>query len=219
MPQVHGAVRDVITHAQEIVEIETASATDNPLVFPESGDVLSGGNFHGEPLALALDYAALALTDLGNISERRIDRLVNPDVNEGLPAFLTLNAGMESGLMILQVVAVALLSECKVLSHPASVDNMPTSGDKEDHVSMGMTAALKFRTIVENVEKVLAIELITAAQGLEYRKPLKPGVGVQRAYERIRRLVAPLEGDASLSNEIESVAQAIRSGIFSGVEK
>ena len=169
MPQVHGAVRDTLRHARQAVEIESGSATDNPLVFAETGDVLSGGNFHGAPLALAFDFAAIALTSLAGLSERRIDRLVNPDLNEGLPPFLTTHPGISSGYMIPQVAAVALLNEMKVLAHPASVDNVPTSGGKEDHVSMGMTAALKLRRIVENAELVLAIELLAAAEGLEYR--------------------------------------------------
>src|ERR1051325_9041134 len=167
MPQVHGAVRDALAHARSAVEIETGGATDNPLVFAETGDVVSGGNFHGAPLALAFDYAAIALTHLGNIVERRIDHLVNPEKNEGLPPFLTARAGVESGYMVPQIVAVALLNECKVLAHPASTDNLPTDGGKEDHVSMGMTAALKLRRVVENVEAVVAIELLTAAEGLE----------------------------------------------------
>src|SRR5437868_15401407 len=155
MPQVHGAVRGALAHCEEILEIESRSATDNPLVFVDNGDVLSGGNFHGAPLALALDYAAIALTDLMSISERRIDRLTNPDLSEGLRPFLSPHAGTHSGFMILHVSAVSLLNEAKVLAHPASVDNLPTSGGKEDHVSMGMTAALKLRTIVENAEHLL----------------------------------------------------------------
>ena len=163
MPQVHGAARGALQHVREVIEIETGSATDNPLIF--SGDVLSGGNFHGAPLGMALDYAAIAVTDLMSISERRIDRLINPDCNEGLPPFLSQAAGLSSGLMIAHVTAAALLNEAKVLAHPASVDSLPTSGGKEDHVSMGMTAALKLKQIVDNAEKVLAIELMTAAPG------------------------------------------------------
>ena len=139
MPQVHGAIRTALSHARQVVEIESGSATDNPLVFSETGEVLSGGNFHGAPLALVFDYAAIALTDLMSITERRIDRLVNPDSNEGLPPFLTAHPGISSGFMMLQVTAVALLNEAKVLAHPASIDNVPTDGGKEDHVSMGMT--------------------------------------------------------------------------------
>src|SRR5207249_7517710 len=187
IPQVHGAVRGALAHAREVVEIESGSATDNPLVFAESGEVLSGGNFHGAPLALAFDYAAMALTDLMSITERRIDRLVNPDANEDLPPFLTTHPGPASGFMMLQIVAAALLSEAKVLAHPASIDNVPTDGGKEDHVSMGMTAAIKLRSIVENAERMIAIELITAAEGLEYRAPLQPGRGVKQAYELVRK--------------------------------
>jgi histidine ammonia-lyase len=206
MPQVHGAVLGALEHVREVLEIETGAGTDNPLVF-EGGDVLSGGNFHGAPLALALDYAAIALTDLASISERRIDRLINPDLNEGLPPFLTRHPGTGSGFMIAHVTAVALLNECKVLSHPASVDNAPTSGGKEDHVSMGMTAALKLRQVVENVERVVAVELMAAAEGLEYRKPLRPGSGVQAGYERVREVVPKLEEDRALSDDIERLAR------------
>jgi histidine ammonia-lyase len=214
MPQVHGAVRDALKHARGIVETETGSATDNPLVFSESGDVLSGGNFHGAPLAMVFDYAAIALTDLMSITERRIDRLVNPDANENLPAFLTRQPGTSSGFMMLQVTAVALLSEAKVLAHPASVDNVPTDGGKEDHVSMGMTGATKLRSIVEIAEASIAIELITAAEGLEYRKPLAPGRGVQSAYEIVRARVPRLEADRSMSADIQSIVESIRQDEF-----
>ena len=215
MPQVHGAVRGALGHAREIVETETGSATDNPLVFTETGEVLSGGNFHGAPLALAFDYAAMAMTDLISISERRVDRLVNPDLNDDLPPFLTATPGTSSGFMMLQVAAVALLNEAKVLAHPASIDNVPTDGNKEDHVSMGMTAATKLRSIVDNAEMVAAIELICAAEALEYRKPLTPGRGVKRAQEIVRALVAPLTADRAMSSDIEKVATAIRAGEFS----
>jgi histidine ammonia-lyase len=214
MPQVHGAVSAALAHAMEVVETETGSATDNPLVFAETGEVLSGGNFHGAPLALTFDYAAIALTDLISITERRIDRLINPDANEGLPPFLTKHAGISSGFMMLQVTAVALLNEAKVLAHPASIDNVPTDGGKEDHVSMGMTAAVKLRSIVENAELATAIELITAAQALEYRAPLAPGRGVKQAYEIVRRHVAPLTHDRSMSSDIESIVAAIAQGEF-----
>jgi len=217
MPQVHGAVRDALKHARRIVETETGSATDNPLVFSESGDVLSGGNFHGAPLALAFDYAAIALTDLISITERRIDRVVNPDANEDLPPFLTRQAGTSSGFMMLQVTAVALLNEAKILAHPASIDNVPTDGGKEDHVSMGMTAATKLRALVNLAEIATAIELITAAEALEFRKPLAPGRGVKAAYEVVRAHVAPLTADRSMSREIEGLAQAIRNDEFASV--
>jgi histidine ammonia-lyase len=214
MPQVHGAVRGALSHAREIVETETGSATDNPLVFAETEEVLSGGNFHGAPLALAFDYAAIALTDLMSISERRIDRLVNPDTNEDLPPFLTTNPGIASGFMMLQVTAVALLCEAKVLAHPASIDNVPTDGGKEDHVSMGMTAATKLRSIVENAELVTAIELITAAEALEYRAPLVPGRGVKKAWEIVRAQVPRLVEDRSMSNDIQKMVQILGNGEF-----
>jgi histidine ammonia-lyase len=214
MPQVHGAVRDALKHARGIVETETGSATDNPLVFSETGDVLSGGNFHGAPLAMVFDYAAIALTDLMSITERRIDRLVNPDANENLPAFLTRHAGMSSGFMMLQVTAVALLSEAKILAHPASVDNVPTDGGKEDHVSMGMTGATKLRAIVDIAEAATAIELITGAEALEYRKPLAPGRGVKVAYDIVRTHVSPLVADRSMSSDIQKIVAAIRAGEF-----
>lgn len=214
MPQVHGAVRDVLRHARGIVETETGSATDNPLVFAETGDVLSGGNFHGAPLALAFDYAAIALTDLMSITERRIDRLINPDANEDLPPFLTRQAGTSSGFMMLQVTAVALLSEAKILAHPASIDNVPTDGGKEDHVSMGMTAATKLRSIVDLAEAATAIELITAAEALEYRAPLAPGRGVKAAYDVVRAHVSPLLADRSMSADIQKIVEAMRQGEF-----
>ncbi len=220
MPQVHGAVRGALGHCEEILRIESGSATDNPLVFADNGEVISGGNFHGAPLALALDYAAIALTDLMSISERRIDRLINPDSNEGLPAFLARRPGIESGFMIAHVAAASLLNEAKVLSHPASVDSVPTSGGKEDHVSMGMTGALKLRTIVENAENVIAIELLAAAEGLEHRRPLKAGVGVERAVVILRSIAPPVTQDRALSADIARVAVAIREGAFdSGKEK
>jgi histidine ammonia-lyase len=214
MPQVHGAVRGALTHAREVVEIETGSATDNPLVFAETGEVFSGGNFHGAPLALSFDYASIALTDLMSISERRIDRLVNPDANEDLPPFLTAHAGSSSGFMMMQVTAVALLSEARVLAHPVSIDNVPTDGGKEDHVSMGMTAATKLRSIVEGAEHVTAIELITAAEGLEYRAPLQPGRGVKRAYEIVRAHVPRLTNDRPLAPDILKIVEAIRGSEF-----
>jgi histidine ammonia-lyase len=214
MPQVHGAVRDTLQYARTVVETETGSATDNPLVFAETEEVLSGGNFHGAPLGLAFDYAAIALTDLISITERRIDRLVNPDANEDLPPFLTKHAGIASGFMMLQVAAVALLSEAKILAHPASADNVPTDGGKEDHVSMGMTAATKLRSIVDLAEQVIAIELIASAEGLEHRKPLAPGHGVKRAYEIVRALVEPLAEDRSMSADIQKIIEKIRRDEF-----
>ncbi len=214
MPQVHGPIRDALSQARETVEIETGSATDNPLVFAETGEVLSGGNFHGAPLALAFDFAAIALTDLISITERRVDRLVNPDSNEGLPPFLSAQPGVGSGFMMMQIVAAALLNEARVLAHPASIDNVPTDGGKEDHVSMGMTGATKLRAIVDNVELITAIELITAAEGLEYRAPLEPGRGVKQAYQIVRRHVTRLTSDRAMSGEIQAIVDAIRAGEF-----
>src|SRR5437868_4248321 len=214
MPQVHGTVRDALGHARGTVEIESGSATDNPLVFADTGDVISGGNFHGAPLALAFDYAAMALTDLMSITERRIDRLVNPDANEDLPPFLTSHPGSASGFMMMQIVAASLLNEAKVLAHPASIDNIPTDGGKEDHVSMGMMAATKLRSIVELSEMMTAIELICGAEGLEYRAPLQPGKGIKRAHDIVRGYVPRLTIDRSISAEIETVANAIRDAQF-----
>lgn len=214
MPQVHGAVRDVVTHVRALIEVESGSATDNPLVFADSGEVLSGGNFHGAPLAYGLDYAAIALADLASMSECRIARLVHPDLNEGLPPFLTAHPGIASGFMVPQIVAAALLNELRLLAHPASIDNVPTSGDQEDHVSMGMTAATKLRAMAENAERIFAIELLTAAEGLEFRAPLRPGRGVQRLFEAVRARVARLTTDRSLARDIERLASAIRSGQF-----
>jgi histidine ammonia-lyase len=214
MPQVHGAVRGALEYAREAVETETGSATDNPLVFADTGEVLSGGNFHGAPLALAYDSAAIAMTTLAGIGERRIDRLVNPDLNDGLPAFLASDPGVSSGFMIAQVVAASLLNESKVLAHPASVDSLPTSGGQEDHVSMGMTAATKLRAIVENGEYMVAIELLAAAEALRYREPFEPGPRIRRVVEVVRSIVPPLEEDRPLARDIEATAAAIRQGRF-----
>ena len=214
MPQVHGAIRNALQHARETVEIESGSATDNPLVFSDTGEVLSGGNFHGAPVALVLDYAAIAVTDLMSITERRIDRLVNPDSNEGLPPFLTTQPGISSGFMMLQVSAVALLNEAKVLAHPASIDNVPTDGGKEDHVSMGMTAATKLRANVDVAEMATAIELLTAAQALEFRLPLRPGRGVKQAYDIIRAGISPTNSDRSMSADIELIVELIKEDRF-----
>ena len=217
MPQVHGAVRGVLDHAAAVIETETGSATDNPLIFATDngiGDILSGGNFHGAPLAFALDYAAIGLADLLSISERRIDRLINPDINEGLPPFLSDHPGISSGFMIAHVTSAALLNEAKVLAHPASVDSVPTSGGKEDHVSMGMTAALKLRQVVENAEMVLGIELMTAAQALEFRLPLRAALEVEAARVRVREFFRPLREDRVLAGDITKLAAAIRAGAF-----
>jgi histidine ammonia-lyase len=209
MPQVHGPVLDALDFAASIVGRELNAATDNPLVF-DSGDLLSGGNFHGQSVAMVLDFMAIALTNLATIAERRIDRLVHPDLNEGLPPFLTRDAGVNSGFMMAQVTAASLASECKVLSHPASVDTIPTDGSKEDVVPMAMAAAWKLRRVVRNVRYVLAIELMCGAQGIDFRAPLKPGRGVVRAHSAVRKLVAPLERDRVLSPDIERLALAIQ---------
>lgn len=224
MPQVHGAVRGVLEHVTGVLEIEAGSATDNPLVFPTSdsggqngsveGDVISGGNFHGAPLAYAFDYAALAITDLAGITERRIDRLLNPDINEGLPAFLSNDPGLSSGFMIAQIVAAALINECQVLSHPSSTGNIPTDGGKEDHVSMGMTGALKLRQIVEHAERIVAIELMCAAQALEFRRPLQSSPDIEAAHAAVREIVPRLEKDRVLAPDIEALAKAVRAGKF-----
>jgi len=213
MPQVHGPVLDALDFAAGLVGRELNAATDNPLVF-DTGELLSGGNFHGQTVALALDVLAIALTNLATISERRIDRLVHPDLNEGLPPFLTRDAGVNSGLMMAQVAAASLASECKVLAHPASVDTIPTDGSKEDVVPMAMGAAWKLRRLVRNVQHVLGVELLCAAQGVDYRAPLKPGRGVARAHAQVRRLVPPLERDRVLSADIGVLADAIATGLF-----
>ncbi|HVC45742.1 MAG TPA: histidine ammonia-lyase [Terracidiphilus sp.] len=221
MPQVHGAVRDVLEHVSGVLQIEAGSATDNPLVFlnpqsngPVRGDVISGGNFHGAPLSYAFDYASIALTDLAGITERRVDRLLNPDINEGLPAFLSPHAGLSSGFMIAQIVAAALVNECQVLAHPSSTGSIPTDGGKEDHVSMGMTGALKLRAIVEHVEHVVAIELMCAAQALEFRRPLRAGRQVEAGYEAVRAILPPLVEDRVLGPEMERLAAAVRARQF-----
>jgi histidine ammonia-lyase len=213
MPQVHGPALDAIDFAAGLVSRELNAATDNPLVFAD-GDLLSGGNFHGQAVAMALDVLAIALTNLATISERRIDRLVHPDLNQGLPPFLTRDAGVNSGFMMAQVTAASLASECKVLSHPASVDTIPTDGSKEDVVPMAMGAAWKVRRIVSNVRYILAIELMCAAQGLDYRAPLAPGRGVAAAHRAVRERVPPLERDRVLSPDIERLAEAIALDAF-----
>jgi histidine ammonia-lyase len=217
MPQVHGAVRGVLEHVAAVLETEAGSATDNPLVFPgEDAAVISGGNFHGAPLSYAFDYAAIAMTDLAGITERRIDRLLNPDINEGLPAFLAMDPGLESGFMIAQIVAAALINECQVLAHPSSTGNIPTDGGKEDHVSMGMTGAIKLRQIVEHVERVLGIELMCAAQALEFRRPLKSSGQIEEAHDAVRGIVSRLERDRVLAGDIDAMAEGIRSGRLDG---
>jgi histidine ammonia-lyase len=202
MPQVHGAARDAFAHAAEALEREMNSATDNPLVFASAGDILSGGNFHGAPVGLVLDYAAIAAADLASISERRIEKLVNPAVSE-LPAFLVAEGGLHSGLMLAQVTAAALVSECKTLAHPASVDSIPTSADKEDHVSMSPIAARKLAAVVNCLEQVLAIELLTAFQAMEFLRPLATSARLERVRRAFRRAVPAWKGDRVLSADLE----------------
>ena len=217
MPQVHGAARNAFAYIGQVLETECNSATDNPLVFPDEGEgglVISGGNFHGQPIAQVLDLLAIALADLASISERRIERLVNPDLSGDLPPFLTDDPGVCSGFMIAQITAAALVNECKTLSHPASVDSIPTGANKEDHVSMGMTSALKARKVLRNVETVLGIELLCAAQGLKYREPLRPGRGVERAYRLFRDRIPVLTSDRVLAPDIETAAEMVREGVM-----
>jgi len=228
IPQVHGAVRDALTHCREVFEIEMNSAVDNPLVFPEEkkvgapkrptgapqvlGVIISGGNFHGQPLAFALDYLAIALSGLAGISERRLERLVNPALNEGLPPFLAPGAGLNSGFMLPQVTAAALVSENKVLAHPASADSITTSGNKEDYVSMGMTSANKLLRVVANTRNVLAIEALAAAQALDFRAPLKTSRRGQEAFAAIRSVSAAFTEDRIFTPDIERVADLIAAG-------
>ncbi len=227
IPQVHGAVRDTLTYCREVFEVEMNSAVDNPLVFPEEkkvgapkrgmgaqvpGEILSGGNFHGQPLAFALDFLAIALSALAGISERRLERLVNPALNEGLPPFLAPGAGLNSGFMMAQVTAAALVSENKVLSHPASVDSITTSGNKEDYVSMGMTAANKLLRVVTNTRNVLAIEALAAAQAIDFRAPLVTGKRGVAAHAAIRSVSPTITEDRIFSPDFERVAELIASG-------
>ena len=216
MPQVHGPVLDALRFCEGLVARELNAATDNPLVF-DDGTMLSGGNFHGQAVAMALDVLAIVLTNLATMAERRIDRLVHPDLNYGLPPFLTQDAGVNSGFMMPQVTAAALASECKVLSHPASVDTIPTDGSKEDVVPMAMGAAWKLRRVVRNVQYVLAIELLCSAQALEYRRPLRPGRLTGEAYDRVRAHAASLGRDRTLSPDIERLAAAVARGEFAAV--
>jgi histidine ammonia-lyase len=216
MPQVHGPVLDALRFAESLVGREINAGTDNPLVF-DDGTIVSGGNFHGQAVALALDVLAIALTNLAVIAERRIDRLVNPDLNQGLPPFLTRDAGVSSGFMIAQVTAAAVTSECKVLAHPSSVDSIPTDGNKEDVVPMAMGAAWKLRRVLDNVRHVLAIELMCAAQAIELRAPLHPAVRVRRALAVVRSRVAPLVEDRVLSGDMSALAAAIAAGDFDDI--
>ena len=216
MPQVHGPVLDALDFIDEAVSRELNAATDNPLVF-ENGETLSGGNFHGLTVAMALDFLAIVLTHMATMAERRIDRLVHPDLNQGLPPFLCSDPGVNSGFMMAQVTAAALASECKVLSHPASVDTIPTDGNKEDVVPMAMGAAWKARRVLRNLENILAIELMCGAQGIDCRAPLRPGRGVRTAHERVRDIVPRLEGDRVLSTDIAALMTAVSEFRFADI--
>ncbi len=216
MPQVHGAARQAFAYARQVLEVEANSATDNPLIFPEDGRILSGGNFHGQPIAQVLDLVAMACADLASISERRLARLVDPAYSL-LPAFLTPEPGTNSGFMVPQIAAASLVNEIRLLAAPASTDSIPTDANKEDHVSMGMTAARQARDAVRLLESVLALELLAAAQGLEFLKPLRPGAGVEAAYTRIREQVAPLDRDRFMGGDIEAVEGMVRAGAFAGL--
>ncbi|WP_163988793.1 histidine ammonia-lyase [Pyxidicoccus caerfyrddinensis] len=218
MPQVHGAAREGMAFARRILEVEVNSATDNPLVFTETERIVSGGNFHGQPISLAMDVVAMALTQLSSISERRVEQLVNPSLS-GLPAFLAKNSGLNSGFMIAQVTSAALVAESRVLSHPASVDSIPSSAGREDHVSMGMTAALKGRQVSEFTRSCLAIEVLCAAQALDFRLPVKPGKGALAAYELVRSKVPHMDRDRELHKDIEAVSQLIDSGALHAAVK
>ncbi|HEY2788428.1 MAG TPA: histidine ammonia-lyase [Gaiellales bacterium] len=211
-PQVHGAVRDAVAYAEGVVGIELNAATDNPIVLAERGEVLSNGNFHGQPVAIALDTLKLALHELASISERRIERLLNPALSNGLPPFLTADGGLNSGFMIAQYVAASLVSEGKVLVHPASADSIPTSAGQEDHVSMGATAAVHLWHVCANVERVLGIELLCGAQGLDFLAPKRPGRAVGAAHAAVREISPHLDADRSLTAEIETLAGRIRDG-------
>jgi histidine ammonia-lyase len=211
MPQVHGAARQALSYVRQVLEVEANSATDNPLIFAEDETILSGGNFHGQPVAQVLDLLAIVLADLGSIAERRIARLVDPALS-GLPAFLTKDPGVNSGMMMAQIVAAALVADLRLKAHPASVDSVPTDANKEDHVSMGVHAALKAREAVRIVQSLLAIELMTAAQALEFLRPLRPGHGVGRALDLVRACVPALDQDRVLSGDIAKLEELVRGG-------
>ncbi|MFB0506280.1 MAG: histidine ammonia-lyase [Thermodesulfobacteriota bacterium] len=218
-PQVHGASKDAIEYSRKVVETEMNASTNNPLIFPESEEFLLGGNFHGQHIALAMDFLSMAVSELANIAERRIERLVNPQLS-GLPAFLVSDGGINSGFMIAQYTAAALVSENKVLSHPACVDSIPTSANKEDHVSMGTISARKCRDVVKNSGHVIAIELLCGAQAMDLFTNMKPGEGTRVAYKIIRDAVRHLEKDRVLSEDIETIVKLVRNGkILKGVEE
>ncbi len=215
MPQVHGASRDALDHVSAVVTRECNAVTDNPLIFPESDDVISAGNFHGQPVALVMDYAKIAIAELANISERRVEHMLDPAVS-GLPAFLSRQGGLNSGLMISQYTAASLVSENKVLAHPASVDSIPTSANQEDHVSMGTTSARQCAMILDNATWVIAIELMNAAQAVDFHAPLHAGPGVGAARDMIRTVVPPLDDDRLLTDDLEAVRLIMHNGTLRG---
>lgn len=218
-PQVHGASRDALEYVESKIAVEINSANDNPLIFPNEKEHLEGGNFHGQPMALAMDFCAIALSELANISERRVERMVNGALSR-LPRFLTKHGGLNSGLMIAQYTAASLVSENKVLAHPASVDSIPTSANQEDHNSMGSIAAQKCWRVLKNAQNVIAIELLTAAQGVEFHKPLKCGKGTNAAYKTLRTVIAPLEKDRVLHNDIQKALSLVKDeSVLKNVEK
>jgi histidine ammonia-lyase len=213
IPQVHGACRDAFRWLREVIAIEIESVTDNPIIFPDTGEIISAGNFHGEPLALALDLAAMSFAEIGTMSERRTFRMLSPFLSE-LPPYLTTDSGLNNGYMIAQYTAAALVAENKVLCHPASVDSIPSSGDQEDHVSMGMTAALKLEDVARNTQTILGIEALCAAQAIDLLAPLKPGAGTAQGHAIVRGFAPRLERDRYLAPEIEAAAAAVREGRF-----
>ncbi len=209
IPQVHGACRQTLRHTEEVLNIELNSVTDNPLVFADTGDVISGGNFHGEALALTMDYLAMGLSEICNIAERRVEKMMNPHFSD-LPAFLTKNSGLNSGLMIAHVTMAALASENKYLCHPASVDSIPTSTDKEDHVSMGVTSGRKLLEVVSNVQYGLAIELLCNTQGIEFLRPMKTSPALEKVVTLVRKHVEPIEDDRTFHKDIENLSRLIQ---------
>jgi histidine ammonia-lyase len=218
MPQVHGPARQALAYVRGVIEVEANSATDNPLIFAERGQVLSGGNFHGQAVAQVLDLLAIVCADLASISERRLARLVDPALS-GLPPFLTPDPGVNSGMMMAQIVAASLITDLKLRANPASVDNVTTDANKEDHVSMGVAGAIKARESVGMLQTVLALELLSAAQALEFLKPLRPGRGVAHAHALIRERVPPLEQDRLLSPDIAAVEALVKSGAFARIHE
>ena len=218
MPQVHGAAREVFGYVRRILETEANSTTDNPLILPDEEVVISAGNFHAQIVSQSLDFLAIAVADLAAISERRIERLLNPDLS-GLSPFLSREPGLQSGFMIAQVTAVDLLAEMRILAHPASVDSVPTSANQEDHVSMVMAAARKVRRSVECLEYILGVELLCAAQAVDDLKPLRPGLGVESAVETLRKVIPPLTQDRVLAGDMEAAAEMVRSGVFTDIAR